>query len=62
MALKAKAGPRSGLVKTSLYLKPEHITALVTEARARADERGAVRADASAVAREALEAWLKRRK
>jgi hypothetical protein len=61
-SLKAKAGPVSGLVKATFYVTPEVLAALVTEARKRADERGAVRADASAVAREALEAWLKRRK
>jgi hypothetical protein len=60
--LKKKAGKRSGLVKTVIYMKPEHLAALVTEARKRADERGAVRADASAVAREALDAWVKLRK
>jgi hypothetical protein len=61
-ALKAKAAPRSGLVRVTMYLEPEQLAALVAEAQKRAAATGKVRADASAVAREALAAWLKRRK
>lgn len=57
-----KVGPRSGFLKVTLSLRPEQLTALVGAARRRADERGAIRADASEVAREAIDAWLKRLK
>jgi hypothetical protein len=61
-ALRAKAAPRSGLVRAVLYLEPEQLAALIAEAQRRAAEKCAIRADASAVAREALAAWLKKRR
>ncbi len=61
-ALKAsgRVGPRSGLVRMVIYVRPEQLGAVVAEAQRRAQERGVVRADSSAVVREALDAWMKR--
>ncbi|MGC3998089.1 MAG: hypothetical protein QM767_11600 [Anaeromyxobacter sp.] len=63
-AIKAsgKVGPRSGFVKATFSLLPEQLAAVVTEAQDRAQERGVVRADASEVVREALEAWSKQKR
>jgi hypothetical protein len=57
-----KVGPRSGLVRMVVYVTPEHLGAVVDEGQRRAREAGRVRADASEVVREALDAWIGRRK
>jgi hypothetical protein len=57
-----KIGPRSGFVKATFSITPEQLAAVVTEAQRRAQERGVIRADASAVVREALDAWAKRKR
>lgn len=63
-ALKAspKIGPRSGFLKATFSVTPEQLAAVVTEAQRRAQDRGVVRADASAVVREALDTWMKRKR
>lgn len=63
-ALKAspKLGKRSGLLKATFSLKPKQLAAVVTEAQRRAQVAGRIRADASEVVREALDAWIARRK
>lgn len=63
-AIKAgrKVGRRSGYIKATFSIEPEQLAAVVSEARRRADTEGAIRADASAVVREALAAWIARRK
>jgi hypothetical protein len=63
-AMKAarKVGPRSGFIKATFSLEPEHLAGIVEEANRRARERGAMRADASEVVREAIVAWLGRRR
>jgi hypothetical protein len=62
-ALKAsgKVGPRSGLVRMVVYVRPEQLGAVVAEAQRRSQEKGVVRADSSAVVREALDAWIAKR-
>jgi hypothetical protein len=57
-----KVGPRSGLAKAMFSLRPDQIEAVQAEAKRRADAAGAFRADASAVVREAIDAWMKRRR
>jgi hypothetical protein len=61
-AMKAsrKVGPRSGFVKATFSLEPEQLAGIVAEANRRALGRGAMRADASEVVREAIVAWLGR--
>lgn len=56
--LKQKAGPRSGLVRAVLYVKPEQLAALHDLAKERAEERGALRPDVSEAARSVLDEWL----
>ena len=55
-ALKAKAGRQKGHVRAVIYMKPEMLAGLLTEARRRADAGGKIRADVSAVVVEALKA------
>ncbi len=51
-----KVGPKSGLVKTTVYLRPDQLKRLHDEARRRAAAAGQLRPDASAVLREAVDA------
>jgi carbamoylphosphate synthase large subunit len=57
-----KVGARSGFVKATFSLDPEQLAGVVAEANRRALARGAMRSDASEVVREAIVAWLGRRK
>ncbi len=57
-----KVGPKSGLAKTTVYLRPDQLRRLHEEARRRANAAGQLRADASAVLREAVDAWLAKRR
>lgn len=63
---KAKAswrvGKRSGFIKATVSLTREQFDAIRDEAKRRADQKGAIRADASEVVREALAAWLAKRR
>lgn len=56
--------PRSplyrGFAKVTFSIRPDQLAGLRTEARRRADLAGSYRSDASAIVREALDAWLKR--
>jgi hypothetical protein len=61
-ALRGRAGPRSGTIRTVLYLRAEQLAALHGLAQERAEERGALRPDVSEAARVALDDWLRRRK
>jgi hypothetical protein len=58
---RGKIGKRSGFVKATFSVEPEQLASVVTEAQRRAQERGVIRADASAVVREALDAWIAKR-
>ncbi len=60
--LEKKAGPRSGFVRAVLYVLPEQLAALQELAKARAEERGALRPDTSEAARHVLSGWLSRQK
>ncbi len=53
-----KVGPKSGLVKTTVYLRPDQLKRLHDEARRRAFAAGQLRPDASAVLRETIDAGL----
>jgi hypothetical protein len=55
-----KVGPRSGLVRVMFSIDPEQLEALQAEALRRAKERGSFKPDASEIAREALERWMRR--
>jgi hypothetical protein len=44
--------------KVVVSLKDSQAVALVAEARRRADERGAIRADVSEIIRELVDAWI----
>jgi hypothetical protein len=57
-ALRQKAGKRSGNVRAVIYMPPRMLAALMTEAHRRADERGSIRTDVSAVAVGAIQQWL----
>lgn len=59
--LKQKAGPKSGLVRAVVYVKPEQLAALQELAKERAEERGVLRPDVSEAARAVLADWIKRR-
>jgi hypothetical protein len=59
---KSKIGPRSGFIKATFSLEPEQLAAVVGEAQRRAGAAGRIRADASEVVREALDAWIGKRK
>jgi hypothetical protein len=61
-ALREKAGPRSGTIRTVLYLRAEQLAALHELAQERAEDRGALRPDVSEAARAALDEWLRKRK
>jgi hypothetical protein len=52
----------AGRLKFMVVLDQEHVQALQGEALRRAQAAGSLRPDASAVLREVLDAWLKRRK
>ena len=52
----------AGRLKFMVVLDPAHVEALQGEALRRAQAAGSLRPDASAVLREVLDAWLKRRK
>lgn len=56
-----KVGPRSGMVRVMFSITPEQDEALGAEALRRATAQGSRKLDASAVVREALSAWMKRR-
>jgi hypothetical protein len=60
-ALRQKAGPRSGTIRTVLYLRAEQLAALHRLAMKRAEERGALRPDVSDAARAALDEWMRKR-
>ncbi len=60
--LRQKAGPRSGTIRTVLYLRAEQLAALHVLAKERAEERGALRPDVSDAARAALDEWLRKRR
>jgi hypothetical protein len=47
-----------GHKKVVIYFEAPKLASLVTEARRRADAKGAVRADVSEVVRDAVVAWL----
>lgn len=57
-----RVSPRSGFVKVLVSIEPDQHEALKAEARRRSEARGTLRPDASELVREALGAWLKRRK
>jgi hypothetical protein len=57
-----KVGPRSGFVRLVSYVTPEQLGTVVAEAQRRAAEKGSVRADASAVVRDALALWMTKRR
>lgn len=57
-----KLGPRSGLVRVMFSVKPEHLAALQDEARTRAAERGSGKIDSGEIVREALDAWIAKRR
>lgn len=69
MPKKAAASPdptpanrrKKGLEKFTVRLEPAQIEALRSEARKRAQEKGTLAADASAIVRELVAAWMKRR-
>ncbi len=61
MIASRKVGPRSGFTAATFYIPPAQLDALHAEARSRAEKVGRFRADASAVLREVLDAWLKGR-
>lgn len=50
-----------GRVKHMVVLDPAHVEALQAEALRRARAAGSLKPDASAVLREVLDAWLRRR-
>jgi hypothetical protein len=59
----ASGGPErapqfKGHRKVVVSLKDSQAVALVAEARRRADERGAIRADVSEIVRELVDAWM----
>ena len=56
-----RKGPRSGLVRVTVYFTPEQLAAVHAEARERADQAGLFRPDASAVIRDAVDLLLARR-
>ena len=62
VAKNLKTGKRSGLARFVTYLEPRQLAELAAEARRRADERGAVRADVSSVIREAVDGWISKRR
>lgn len=53
---------KKGLEKAMFRLEPEQLEALRREALRRAAERGSMKPDASEVVREAVAAWMKRRR
>lgn len=57
-------GPKAGNVRMVVQVRPDHVEAVVAEANRRRELRGGVRADTSAVVRDALDAYppLKGRK
>lgn len=55
-------GMKKGLVKTMFSVEPRQLEALREEATLRMQERKVGRIDASEVLREALDAWMKRRR
>lgn len=57
-----RIGPRSGFLKTIVSLEPEQLAELRAEALRRAQAQGSIRPDVSALVREALKAWLARRR
>lgn len=57
-----RVSPRSGFVKVLVSIEPDQHEALKAEAMRRAAARGTLRPDASELVREALAAYLKRRK
>lgn len=56
-----KRGARTGFVKATFSLEPGQLAALQLEAMRRAQETGTLRPDASAIVREMLDSWIKRR-
>jgi hypothetical protein len=59
---KKKPSRAKGLEKAMFRLEPGQLQALRREALRRAGERGSMKPDASELVREAVEAWLPRRK
>jgi hypothetical protein len=57
-----KVGPRSGHVKALFAITPEQHETLKAEAMRRAQARGTLRPDASELVREALDAWIAKRR
>lgn len=57
-----KVGPRSGLTRATFSIELEQLAALQAEAMKRAQDRGSLKPDASEVVREALAAWLGKRR
>jgi hypothetical protein len=57
-----KVSPRSGFVKVLISMEPDQHEALKAEALRRAAARGTLRPDASELVREAIAAWLAKRK
>lgn len=53
-----KVGPRSGLIKVMISVKPEQFARIQAEAFHRAQAAGSLKTDASALIREAIDAWL----
>ncbi len=55
--------PRKKGLKPAVYrMRPEQIESLQTLAKKRADERGSFKPDASELVREAVDAWLPKRR
>jgi hypothetical protein len=50
-------GPKAGNVRLVVQVRPDHVEGLVAEANRRREQRGGVRADTSAVVRDALDAY-----
>jgi len=57
-----KVGARSGLARATFSIELEQLAALQAEAMRRAQERGSLKPDASEVLREALAAWMSKRR
>jgi hypothetical protein len=57
-----RVGPRSGFVRALFSIAPEQHEVLKEEAMRRAHVRGSFRPDASELVREALDAWIAKRK
>lgn len=59
-APRKKRSDAKGFKLVGLRLRPDQDAELLRQARARAKERGSAIADKSELAREAIDAWLKR--